>query len=98
MEDRVKDIERKMELRAREERKKNILIRVLEVKEGKRREAVEELLEGIVVKVEIEEVRRLGGDKDKGRELVWVRLGNEAHKRRIMERKFKLRGRKEKIL
>lgn len=27
-----------------------------------------------------------------------MRLGNEAQKRKIMERKFKLRGRKEKIL
>lgn len=51
MEDRVKDIERKMELKEREERKRNILIRRVEVKEGKRREAVEEMLERIEVKV-----------------------------------------------
>lgn len=69
MEDRVKDIGRKMELKKREERKRNILIRRIEVKEGKRREAVEEMLERIEVKVEIKEVKKLRGDKDKGREL-----------------------------
>lgn len=57
-------------MREREERKKNILIKGLETKERKRREAVEELLEGIEVKIEIEEIRRLRGDKDKGRELI----------------------------
>lgn len=98
MEDRVKDIERKMELKEREERKKNILIRGLGMKEGKRRDAVEEMLERIEVKVEIEEVKRLGGDKDKRKELIWVRLGNEAQKRKVMEKKFKLRGKKERIL
>lgn len=34
-----------MELKEREERRKNILIRGLEMKEGKRKEAVEEVLE-----------------------------------------------------
>lgn len=71
--ERVKDIERKMELKERDDRKRNIIIRELEVKEGKRREAVEETFERIEVRVEIEEVKRLGGDKDKGREVVWMR-------------------------
>lgn len=55
------------------------------MKEGKRKEAVEEMLER-KVKVEIEEIKRLGGDKDKGRELVWVRLGNEAQKGKLWRR------------
>lgn len=36
-----------------------------------KREAVEEMLERIEVKTEIEKVKRLGGDKEKGRKLVW---------------------------
>lgn len=71
--ERVKDIERKMELKERDDRKRNIIIRGLEVKEGKRREAVEETFERIEVRVQIEEVKSLGGDKDKGREVVWVK-------------------------
>jgi len=40
----IKEIERKLERREREERKKNLIIRGLEVKEGKRKEAVGELM------------------------------------------------------
>lgn len=38
------------------------------------------------------------GDKEKGREIVIVKLGDEEQKREAMEKKSKLRGRKEKIL
>lgn len=50
---------------------------------------MEETLERIEVRAEIEEVKRLRGDKDKGREMVWVRLGNEMQRRKIMEMKKK---------
>lgn len=46
----------------------------MEVKEGKRKEAVEELMEIMEVKVELEEVWRMGGDKREGREMLWVKL------------------------
>lgn len=95
--ERVTDIERKMELKERADRKRNIIIRGLEVKEGKKREAVEETLERIEVRAEIEEVKKLGRDKDKEREVVWVRL-NEMQRRKVLEMKKKLRGRKERIL
>ncbi|EFN69120.1 hypothetical protein EAG_14835 [Camponotus floridanus] len=74
--ERVKDIERKMELKERADRKRNIIIRGLEVKGGRRREAVEEIFERIEVRAEIEEVKRLGGNKDKERELVWEKGEN----------------------
>lgn len=67
--ERVTDIERKMELKERA-RKRNIIIRGLEVNEERRTKAVEETLERIEVRAKIEEVKRLGGDKDKGREVV----------------------------
>lgn len=57
--ERVTDIERKMELKERADRKRNIIIRGLEVKEGKKREAMEETLERIEVRAEIEEVKKL---------------------------------------
>jgi len=46
MERRMKEIEIRMEMKEREERRKNLVIRGLEVKEGKRRKAAEELAEG----------------------------------------------------
>lgn len=68
--ERVKDIEKKIELKERADGKRNIIIRGLEVKEGKRREAVKETFKRIEMRAEIEEVKRLGEDKDKGREMV----------------------------
>lgn len=44
--------------------------------EGKKREAVEELLERIEVKVKIEEVQKIKGNVERGTELIWVRLKN----------------------
>lgn len=58
---------------------------------------MEETLERIEVRAEIEEVKKLGGDKDKEREVVWVRL-NEMQRRKVLEMKKKLRGKKERIL
>jgi len=67
------------------------------VREGKRREAVKEVLERIGAKVKIEEVRMLG--KGEGPiETVWVRLEGEEQKRKVMDKKNRLKGRKERIL
>ncbi|CAL1672975.1 unnamed protein product [Lasius platythorax] len=57
---RIREMERKLETKEREERRKNIIIRGLEVKEGKRKEAVEELM-GVMMKVNVKNVKRLGG-------------------------------------
>lgn len=41
--ERLKEIERKIEWRDREERKRNVIIKGVKIKEGKRREAVEKV-------------------------------------------------------
>ena len=64
-------------MREREERKRNIVVRGLEVREGKRREEAEKLLKDIEAKVDIMEVKKVGEDREKGREIVVIRLGNE---------------------
>jgi len=61
----IKEIERKLEMKERQESKKNITIRGLEVREGKRKEMVEDILENIGAKVKMEEVKKLGGGKGK---------------------------------
>lgn len=66
--------------------------------EGKRKEAMEEVLGNIEAKVEIEEVKRLGGKASKRRKVVWMRLKSEDQKREVMERKKKLKRREERIL
>jgi len=86
-----------MERKERQERRRNVIVRGIEVREGKRRETVEEVLERIGAKVKIEEVKKIG--KGKGLiETVWVRLEGEEQKREVMERKSRLKGRKERIL
>jgi len=94
--ERVKEIEWRLERKERQERRKNIIIRGLEVKEGKRREKVEEVMERIGARVKVEEVRKLGGGGLV--ETVWVRLEGEEQKREVMGRKSRLKGTKEVIM
>lgn len=82
MERRVKEMERK----EREDRRRNIIIRGVKIKKRETREAVEEIIRAVGVKVEGIEIRRLGGG-EKGRETVWMRLENEEQKREVMSRK-----------
>lgn len=97
-EQRLERLERRIEMNDRIERRKNIIIKGLEVKEGRRREAVEELLNVIGAKVEIKETRKIGrGGEGKEGEIAWVRLGSEEQKREVWEKKKMLRGRKERI-
>lgn len=98
MEDRMREIEGKLEKKEREGRRKNIIIKGLEERKGKRRKAVEEVLRKIGVEIEMGEIKRIGGDREKGREMVMVKLGNEEQKREVMGKKNRLKGRKEKIL
>lgn len=86
-----------IEKKERERRRKNVVIRELEVKEGKRKERMEMLLEKMEVRTEIEEVRTMGSGGGEGEEMVVVRLAKEEQKWEIMKRKDTLRGKKERI-
>ncbi|KAL6417092.1 hypothetical protein ACFW04_012988 [Cataglyphis niger] len=94
----LNEMENRMERREREERRKNVLIKRVEVKEGRRRVAVEELFDSIGIKAEIEEVRKIGGNVEEGREMMVIRLKNEDQKREVWNKKKLLKGRKERIL
>lgn len=51
------------------------MINGVEVNNGRRREAMEEIMRLIGVKVEIQEIRRIGGREEKGKgEMLLVRL------------------------
>ncbi|KAL6418196.1 hypothetical protein ACFW04_012285 [Cataglyphis niger] len=71
------------EMESRMERRRNVLIKGVEIKEGRRRVAVEELFDSIGVKAEIEEVRKIGGGIEGGREMMVVRLKNEDQRREV---------------
>lgn len=59
IEGRFKEVERNMERRENEKRRKNIIIRRVEIREGKRRKA-EEILKILGAKAKIKEIRRIG--------------------------------------
>ncbi|KAL6433513.1 hypothetical protein ACFW04_006543 [Cataglyphis niger] len=84
MENRLNEMKNRIERREREERRRNMLIKGVEVKEGRRRMAVEELFDSIGIKAEIEEMRKIGGSVEEGREMM-VRLKNEDQKKRDLE-------------
>lgn len=89
-------MERKIEMWEREERKENMIIKGIEVKKERRREAVQEVLGILGVEVKVEEVRRIGGEigKVKSMEMVLVRLESEEQKREVLREKRKLKERK----
>lgn len=61
LEEKLKRLEKRMEVRERKERRRNVVVRELEVREGKRREAVERLFKEIGTDVMMEEVNKVGG-------------------------------------
>lgn len=59
-----------MEMREREERRRNIIMRRLEVREERRKEMPERLLEGIRARFKVEKIRKIGKDRKKEGEMV----------------------------
>lgn len=47
---------------------------------------------------DVGEIKRIERDENKEGEMILVKLGNEEQKKELMERKFKLRGRRERIM
>jgi len=92
------EIERRMEMKERKERRKNLVIRGLEVKEGKRRKAVEDILKEIGVEAKIKEIWRITAEREKGREAVGIKVEETEKRGEIWEKKKKLKRRKERIL
>lgn len=76
IEGRLKEMERNMERREKEKRTKNIIIKGVEIREGKRRKAVE-ILKILGAKMEIKEIRRIGEMIEKGGKMMLIKLGNE---------------------
>lgn len=88
-------------MREREKRRKNIIIRGMEVKEGRRKEVIEGIIKDIGADVRVKEIKRLGGEKierEKDRKMVWLRLEDEEQRREVLKKKSRLRGRMERIM
>ncbi|XP_076686107.1 uncharacterized protein LOC143378236 [Andrena cerasifolii] len=96
-ETRVQGMERKLEMKEREERRKNIIIKGVG-REGTAMRRAKEVLDVVGIQGRIEGVRELGGRRQ-GREEVMLEVKMESMevKREIMRNKGKLKGRKERI-
>ncbi|XP_066597110.1 golgin subfamily A member 6-like protein 22 [Prorops nasuta] len=100
IERRLRRLEWEKEKRERESRRNNVVVWGVEKAEGSMEELKKEV-EGImkIVGVEkgVKEVRRMGKREGEGRKGVTVEMEDRESKRKVMEGKHKLRGRKERI-
>ena len=93
----VREIERKLEMKEREERRENIIIKGLKKGDTSVEERVRELMGELKTEVEIRGVRIVGRREESKGEMVIVKLGSIEQKRRVLERKMVLKGRRERI-
>jgi len=98
LKNRAKIKERKLELKEREERRRNIIIKGVMVREGWRREAVEEVIGALGMRVEIESCWKLGRGTGEGQEMILMKLKDERQRKEILEKRRNLRGRRERIV
>lgn len=73
------------------------MVRGVEIKKEKRKEAIEEIIKIVEVKIDIKKIKRLGKDIKTGKETILVKLENEEQKRKIWKKKSALKGGREKI-
>lgn len=73
------------------------MVKGVEIKKGKRKEAIEEIIKIVEVKIDIKKIKRLGKDIKTGKETILVKLENEEQKRKIWKKKSALKSGREKI-
>jgi len=94
----VKEIEKRLDIYDREERRRNVVIRGMLVGEGGRRKAVKEIIKIVKAKVDIKEIKRIGGLMENfGRKMLLIKLGNKKQKREVLGKKRNVKGRVERI-
>lgn len=92
----MKELERNVERRERKKRRRNGIVKDIEVKEGKHREAITELLNRIGAEIEVEDVNKIG-TKKRRKEMWMVKLKSEKQRKKVMRRKSNLKERRERI-
>ena len=97
VENRLEELEWMIEMREREERRRNIVIKKLEIEGDNVEETVKKLLKSINVERTLETVKRVGRTDKEGRSTVIVRMEKEEDKGYVMRKKAELKGRKEII-
>ncbi|XP_036145349.1 trichohyalin isoform X1 [Monomorium pharaonis] len=94
---RMREVEVRLDKRERESRRNNIIVKGIKIGEGKVEETIKELWGEMGIEESLREVRRVGGVDREGRGMMLVKLGSLESKRRVMEAKKRLKGRRERI-
>ncbi|EFN87353.1 hypothetical protein EAI_02127 [Harpegnathos saltator] len=94
---RIRELEIKLDKKEREGRRNNVVVREVEIGEKGVEEGVNKIWRRLELEVEMREVKRIGKGRKEGEGMVLVKLGNWEEKRKVMELKKKLRGKKERI-
>lgn len=93
----LRDLEVRLDKKEREARKKNVIVKGLIIREKGVKEVAEDLWKELEVREGIKEVKRVGGLDREGRGMALVKMESLEGKKKVMEAKKKLRGRRERI-
>ena len=86
-----------MEGEERMKRKRNIIIKEVQVGSGTGEEELKNLMSDIGAQVRVEEVRNLAGKREGKGSILLVKLGSEQDRKEVLEKKKRLKGREERI-
>jgi len=89
---RIRRLEMQEEMKERESRRRNIMIKGLKEGEGGIEKDVEEIWKKLGVEVKMEGIKRIEAGRTERGCMIRVRVGSEEEKRRIWKNKGKLRG------
>lgn len=93
----LRDLEIRLDKKEREARKKNAIVKGLIIREKGVEEVAEDLWKELEVREGIKEVKRVGGLDREGRGMALIKMESLEDKKKVMEAKKKLRGRRERI-
>ncbi|EZA50989.1 hypothetical protein X777_10537 [Ooceraea biroi] len=97
VERKVRELERWREIEERERRKRNVIVKGMEVQGEGIEGAVRRIWKEIGAEAEIEETREIGKKSERGRKMILVKLKDREGKREVMSKKRALRGKMERI-
>lgn len=97
LEERFKNLERKIEKEERQARRKNLIFKRIRGEKEKLKENGKDICKGIGAEVMIEKVREIrAGNEERGK-MVLVKLESEEERKKILENKRKLKGKEIRI-
>lgn len=78
-------------------RRRNVVVKGMEIKDENIREAMEKLWRNIEAGAAIEKIKEIGNMNGKGKKMALVKLKDRKGKRVVMQKKKTLKGREERI-